>query len=162
MPGAELPDADAVVNPRQPNCAFGAKNLAGVGGVFYLLSALRGRLREQNWFAEAGLAEPLMADWLDLVALGTVADVVPLDKTNRVLVNEGLRRIRAGRARPGILALLELANKDRQWLVASDLGFTVGLRLTAEGLLDDMRIGIRCLLSDDPADACFLYTSPCP
>ncbi|MEZ0122019.1 MAG: single-stranded-DNA-specific exonuclease RecJ [Candidatus Reddybacter sp.] len=153
LPGAELPAADAIVNPHQPDCAFGAKNLAGVGVVFYLLSALRGRLREQNWFVEAGLAEPLMADWLDLVALGTVADVVPLDKTNRVLVNEGLRRIRAGRARPGILALLELTNKDRQWLVASDLGFTVGPRLNAAGRLDDMSIGIRCLLSEDPAEA---------
>ncbi|OUS11018.1 single-stranded-DNA-specific exonuclease RecJ [Gammaproteobacteria bacterium 53_120_T64] len=153
LPGAELPAADAIVNPHQPDCAFVAKNLAGVGVVFYLLSALRARLREQGWFAAAGLTEPLMADWLDLVALGTVADVVPLDKTNRVLVNEGLRRIRAGRARPGILALLELANKDRQWLVASDLGFTVGPRLNAAGRLDDMSIGIRCLLSDDPAEA---------
>ena len=153
LPGAELPAADAIVNPHQPNCAFGAKNLAGVGVVFYLLSALRGRLREQHWFAEAGITEPNMADWLDLVALGTVADVVPLDKTNRVLVHEGLRRIRAGRARPGILALLELANKDRQWLVASDLGFSVGPRLNAAGRLDDMTIGIRCLLSDDPAEA---------
>lgn len=153
LPGVELPAADAIVNPHQPGCLFGSKNLAGVGVVFYLLSALRGRLREQNWFAEAGLTEPNMADWLDLVALGTVADVVPLDKTNRVLVNEGLRRIRAGRARPGILALLELANKDRQWLVASDLGFTVGPRLNAAGRLDDMSIGIRCLLSDDPTEA---------
>ncbi len=153
LPGAELPAAEAIVNPHQPDCAFAAKNLAGVGVVFYLMSALRGRLREQNWFAESGLAEPVMADWLDLVALGTVADVVPLDKTNRVLVNEGLRRLRAGRARPGILALLELANKDRQWLVASDLGFTVGPRLNAAGRLDDMSIGIRCLLSDDPAEA---------
>jgi single-stranded-DNA-specific exonuclease len=153
LPGAQLPAADAIVNPHQPGCTFGSKNLAGVGVVFYLLSALRGRLREQNWFAESGLAEPNMADWLDLVALGTVADVVPLDKTNRVLVNEGLRRIRAGRARSGILALLELANKDRQWLVASDLGFTVGPRLNAAGRLDDMSIGIRCLLSDDPAEA---------
>ncbi len=153
LPGVELPAADAIVNPHQPGCLFGSKNLAGVGVVFYLLSALRGRLREQNWFAEAGLAEPNMADWLDLVALGTVADVVPLDKTNRLLVNEGLRRIRAGRARPGILALLELANKDRQWLVASDLGFTVGPRLNAAGRLDDMSIGIRCLLSDDPTEA---------
>jgi len=153
LPGAQLPAADAIVNPHQPGCTFGSKNLAGVGVVFYLLSALRGRLREQSWFAESGLAEPNMADWLDLVALGTVADVVPLDKTNRVLVNEGLRRIRAGRARPGILALLELANKDRQWLVATDLGFTVGPRLNAAGRLDDMSIGIRCLLSDDPAEA---------
>ncbi|MBQ0720690.1 MAG: single-stranded-DNA-specific exonuclease RecJ [Gammaproteobacteria bacterium] len=153
LPGAELPAADAIVNPHQPDCAFSSKNLAGVGVVFYLLSALRARLREQHWFEEASLVEPNMADWLDLVALGTVADVVPLDKTNRVLVNEGLRRIRAGRARAGILALLELANKDRQWLVASDLGFTVGPRLNAAGRLDDMAVGIRCLLSEDPAEA---------
>lgn len=153
LPGAELPDADAIVNPHQPDCTFSSKNLAGVGVVFYLLSALRARLREQGWFDEAGLAEPNMASWLDLVALGTVADVVPLDKTNRVLVSEGLRRIRGGRARAGILALLELANKDRQWLVASDLGFTVGPRLNAAGRLDDMAIGIRCLLSEDAAEA---------
>ena len=150
LPGAVLPEADAILNPNQHGCDFPSKNLAGVGVVFYLLSALRGRLRETGWFAENNLAEPNMAEWLDLVALGTVADVVPLDQTNRVLVHQGLQRIRAGKTRPGIQALLDLAGKDRQRLVATDLGFTVGPRLNAAGRLDDMSIGIECLLETDP------------
>ena len=117
--------------------------------VFYLLSALRGHLRKSSWFTENNLPEPNMAEWLDLVALGTVADVVPLDQTNRVLVHQGLQRIRAGKTRPGIQALLDLAGKDRQRLVAADMGFALGPRLNAAGRLDDMSIGIECLLAND-------------
>lgn len=149
LPGAELPEADAILNPNQHGCDFPSKNLAGVGVVFYLLSALRTHLRESGWFTENNLSEPNMAEWLDLVALGTVADVVQLDQTNRVLVHQGLQRIRAGKTRPGIQALLDLAGKDRQRLVATDLGFTVGPRLNAAGRLDDMSIGIECLLETD-------------
>ncbi|MEH6467087.1 MAG: single-stranded-DNA-specific exonuclease RecJ [Porticoccus sp.] len=150
LPGAILPEADAILNPNQHGCDFPSKNLAGVGVVFYLLSALRSRLRETGWFDTQNIAMPNMAEWLDLVALGTVADVVPLDQTNRVLVHQGLQRIRAGKTRPGIQALLDLAGKDRQRLVATDLGFTVGPRLNAAGRLDDMSIGIECLLETDP------------
>jgi single-stranded-DNA-specific exonuclease len=150
LPGAVLPEADAILNPNQHGCEFPSKNLAGVGVVFYLLSALRSRLRETGWFDVQGIAAPNMAEWLDLVALGTVADVVPLDQTNRVLVHQGIQRIRAGKTRPGIQALLDLAGKDRQRLVATDLGFTVGPRLNAAGRLDDMSVGIECLLETDP------------
>lgn len=150
LPGAVLPEADAILNPNQHDCDFPSKNLAGVGVVFYLLSALRSQLRETGWFDTQNIAMPNMAEWLDLVALGTVADVVPLDQTNRVLVYQGLQRIRAGKTRPGIQALLDLAGKDRQRLVATDLGFTVGPRLNAAGRLDDMSIGIECLLETDP------------
>jgi len=149
LPGTELPEADAILNPNQRNCEFPSKNLAGVGVVFYLLSALRGHLRKSSWFTENNLPEPNMAEWLDLVALGTVADVVPLDQTNRVLVHQGLQRIRAGKTRPGIQALLDLAGKDRQRLVAADMGFALGPRLNAAGRLDDMSIGIECLLAND-------------
>ncbi|MEH6529443.1 MAG: single-stranded-DNA-specific exonuclease RecJ [Porticoccus sp.] len=150
LPGAILPEADAILNPNQHGCDFPSKSLAGVGVVFYLLSALRSQLRETGWFDAQNIAMPNMAEWLDLVALGTVADVVPLDQTNRVLVHQGLQRIRAGKTRPGIQALLDLAGKDRQRLVATDLGFTVGPRLNAAGRLDDMSIGIECLLETDP------------
>ena len=149
LPGAVLPVADAIVNPNQSGCDFPSKNLAGVGVVFYLLSALRSHLREQGWFVENNINEPNMAEWLDLVALGTVADVVALDQTNRVLVHQGLQRIRAGKTRPGIQALLDLAGKDRQRLVAADMGFSLGPRLNAAGRLDDMSIGIECLLAED-------------
>lgn len=150
LPGRELPAADAIVNPNQPDCAFPSKSLAGVGVVFYLMAALRSYLRERNWFADKGLPEPNMASFLDLVALGTVADVVALDRNNRILVNEGLKRIRQGRACVGILALLALGKRRRETLVASDLGFTVGPRLNAAGRLDDMALGIECLLTDNP------------
>lgn len=150
LPGKELPDADAIVNPNQPGCDFPSKNLAGVGVIFYLMSALRSALREAGWFAARGIAEPNMGNYLDLVALGTVADVVPLDSNNRILVHQGLQRIRSGRARPGILALLEVAGRQRHRLVASDLGFTVGPRLNAAGRLDDMSLGIECLLCESP------------
>jgi len=153
LPGVELPAADAIVNPNQPGCGFPHKGLAGVGVMFYVLAALRGRLKENGWFAAQGIAEPALADWLDLVALGTVADVAPLERLNRILVHQGLRRIRAGRARPGVLALLALANRDHRHATAADLGFAVGPRLNAAGRLDDMGLGIRCLLAETAAEA---------
>ena len=153
LPGAQLPDASAIVNPNQPGCGFPGKNLAGVGVAFYLLTALRSQLRETGWFVEQGMGEPAMARWLDLVALGTVADVVPLDRINRVLVHQGLKRVQAGQCRPGISALLELANREQGRIVAADFGFAVGPRLNAAGRLDDMSLGIHCLLCDDPEEA---------
>ena len=153
LPGEELPEATVIVNPNQPACTFPSKHLAGVGVVFYLLLALRRHLRDSGWFAARGIDEPRLADFLDLVALGTVADVVPLDRNNRILVQGGLARIRAGRASPGVAALLAVAGRDPRRAVASDLGFAVGPRLNAAGRLDDMTVGITCLLSDDPAVA---------
>jgi single-stranded-DNA-specific exonuclease len=150
LQGDELPNAAAIVNPNQHGCDFPSKNLAGVGVIFYVMSALRTALRQRAWFTHAGIAEPNMADFLDLVALGTVADVVPLDHNNRILVHQGLLRIRAGRARAGILALLDVAGRERHRLVASDLGFAIGPRLNAAGRLDDMALGINCLLTDNP------------
>jgi single-stranded-DNA-specific exonuclease len=150
LPGAELPAANAIVNPNQPGCGFPSKNLAGVGVIFYLLSSLRTRLKESGWFAENNLAEMSMADYLDIVALGTVADVVPLDANNRVLVHQGLARIRGGRCRPGITALLAVAGKAPEQIVASDLAFQVAPRLNAAGRLDDMSHGIECLLVESP------------
>lgn len=151
LPGAALPAAEAIVNPNQPGCVFPSKHLAGVGVIFYLLSSLRTRLKEAGWFPARGLPEPSMADYLDLVALGTVADVVPLDSNNRVLVFQGLSRIRAGRCRPGIGALLAVANKSPARVVASDLAFQVAPRLNAAGRLDDMSLGIECLLTESSA-----------
>lgn len=153
LPGDALPEADAIVNPNQPGDPFSSKNLAGVGVIFYVLMALRARLREDQWFARSGIAEPNLAQLLDLVALGTVADVVPLDHNNRILVSQGLARIRAGRCCAGIRALLEVAGRNPQQLVAADLGFAVGPRLNAAGRLGDMSLGIACLLSDDAAQA---------
>ncbi len=149
LPGAELPRAAAIVNPNQPGCAFQSKHLAGVGVMFYLLAALRARLRELGWFAN-GRTAPNLAAFLDLVALGTVADVVTLDRNNRILVEQGLQRIRAGRCCPGILALLRLAGRDPARVVSQDLGFYVGPRLNAAGRLTDMSLGIACLTTDDP------------
>lgn len=149
----ELPSADAIVNPNQPGCDFASKSIAGVGVIFYVMSALRSRLRKDSWFIEQELSEPNMAEFLDLVALGTVADVVPLDRNNRILVDEGLRRIRAGQARPGIAALLKIARRDWSSLMSSDLGFAVGPRLNAAGRLEDMSTGIECLLSTDESIA---------
>ncbi|OYT95504.1 MAG: single-stranded-DNA-specific exonuclease RecJ [Pseudomonas sp. PGPPP3] len=149
LPGPELPAADAIVNPNQPGCEFPSKALAGVGVMFYVLLALRARLRELNWFAERGLNEPNLAELLDLVALGSVADVVPLDANNRILVHQGLARIRAGRARPGLRAVLEVAGRDHQRINSTDLGFILGPRLNAAGRLDDMSLGIECLLCED-------------
>jgi len=150
LPGNELPEADAIVNANQPGCPFPSKNLAGVGVIFYVMNALRAELRQMGWFEESGIPEPNMASFLDLVALGTVADVVPLDHNNRILVAQGLQRMRAGIARPGIMALLEVAGRSPEKLVASDLGFTVGPRLNAAGRMDDMSLGIQCLLCDSP------------
>ncbi|MGS2718759.1 single-stranded-DNA-specific exonuclease RecJ [Eionea flava] len=150
LPPDVLPQADAIVNPNQQGCEFPSKNLAGVGVIFYVLTALRTALREQRWFEQQNIAEPNMANYIDLVALGTVADVVPLDRNNRLLVHQGLQRIRAGYTRPGILALLHVAGKDYQRITSSDFGFIVGPRLNAAGRLDDMSVGIRCLLTEDP------------
>jgi len=150
LPGRELPQAAAIVNPNQLGCDFPSKNLAGVGVIFYVLSALRNELRQRDWFAKQGIAEPNLADYLDLVALGTVADVVSLDQNNRILVQQGLRRIRAGRMRPGIKALLDVAKRTAARVVSTDLAFAIGPRLNAAGRLDDMSLGIQCLLTDDP------------
>ncbi|GGW52655.1 single-stranded-DNA-specific exonuclease RecJ [Alishewanella tabrizica] len=147
LPGAELPAADAIVNPNQPGCDFPSKALAGVGVAFYLLLALRAALRDQGYFQQHNLPEPNVAELLDLVALGTVADVVPLDSNNRILVHQGLMRIRAGKCRPGIQALIDVANRDATKLTASDFGFALGPRLNAAGRLDDMALGISCLLA---------------
>ena len=152
LPGAELPAADAIVNPNQPGCAFPSKALAGVGVMFYVLLALRARLRELGWFS-APRSEPNLGELLDLVALGSVADVVPLDANNRILVHQGLARIRAGRARPGLRAVLEVAGRDPAGINSTDLGFILGPRLNAAGRLDDMSLGIECLLCEDPAMA---------
>lgn len=153
LPPEKLPQADAIVNPNQRGCDFGSKNLAGVGVIFYLLSALRSRLRDKNWFAEQQLPEPNMAEYLDLVALGTVADVVPLDRNNRILVEQGIQRIRAGQCRPGILALLSVAGKTHERVTSTDFGFIIGPRLNAAGRLDDISVGIQCLLSQDKNEA---------
>jgi single-stranded-DNA-specific exonuclease len=144
-----LPAADAIVNPSQPGCGFASKNIAGVGVVFYVMAALRATLVARGWFRDQAIAVPNMADYLDIVALGTVADVVPLDKNNRILVHQGLARIRAGKARPGILHILELAKRSYHRVVASDMGFAIGPRLNAAGRLDDMSLGVECLLTSD-------------
>ena len=149
LPGEQLPAADAIVNPNLRGDPFPSKHLAGVGVVFYVMLALRARLRELGWFEKASLPEPNLAQLLDLVALGTVADVVPLDRNNRILVHQGIQRIRAGRCVPGISALLEIAGRNQQRVVAADMGFAVGPRLNAAGRLDDMSLGIECLLTDD-------------
>ncbi|WP_088329867.1 single-stranded-DNA-specific exonuclease RecJ [Lacimicrobium sp. SS2-24] len=147
LPATQLPEADAIVNPNLSDCGFPSKNLAGVGVAFYLMLALCRQLQQQ------GLATPNPADFLDLVALGTVADVVKLDGNNRILVYQGLQRIRHGRCRPGIQAMLEVAGRDPTRIQASDLGFVVGPRLNAAGRLDDMAMGIECLLAKDQGTA---------
>lgn len=151
LPGHELPAADAIVNPNQPGCTFPSKSLAGVGVIFYVLMALRARLRYIGWFE--GRAQPNLGELLDLVALGSVADVVPLDANNRILVHQGLMRIRAGRARPGLRAILEVARREASRITSTDLGFIIGPRLNAAGRLDDMSLGIECLLCDDETEA---------
>ncbi|MCH8175991.1 MAG: DHH family phosphoesterase, partial [Proteobacteria bacterium] len=153
LPAEATPDANAIVNPNQHGCDFPSKCIAGVGVIFYVMLALRAKLRELDWFSERGLKPPNLASLLDLVALGTVADVVALDRNNRILVDEGLKRIRAGRACAGIAALLEVARRDARKITASDLGFSVGPRLNAAGRLDDMSTGIECLLADHPGSA---------
>ncbi len=150
LAGDELPDAAAIVNPNQPGCSFPEKSIAGVGVAFYLMLAVRASLREKQWFDNnLGRCEPNMAKFLDLVALGTVADVVPLDENNRVLVEAGLQRIRGNKGCLGINALLTIAGKSIERCSAQDFGFIIGPRLNAAGRLDDMSIGIECLLSDD-------------
>jgi single-stranded-DNA-specific exonuclease len=153
LPGRELPAAEAIVNPNLPGDLFPSKALAGVGVMFYVLLGLRVRLREQDWFNQQGIAEPNLAQLLDYVALGTVADVAALDSINRILVYQGLQRIRSGRAHHGITAMVEISGRNPLKLSASDLGFALGPRLNAAGRLDDMSLGIRCLLSDEPVEA---------
>ncbi|MGU3524939.1 single-stranded-DNA-specific exonuclease RecJ [Enterobacteriaceae bacterium C23F] len=153
LPGDTLPAAEAIINPNLRDCDFPSKSLAGVGVAFYLMLALRTHLRDKGWFEAQGIAIPNLAELLDLVALGTVADVVPLDANNRILTWQGLSRIRAGKCRPGIKALLEVSNRDAQKLAASDLGFALGPRLNAAGRLDDMSVGVALLLSDNLGEA---------
>lgn len=157
LPGEKLPDAEAIVNPNCPGDQFPSKSLAGVGVVFYLMSVLRSALRERNWFT-LPRREPNLARLLDLVALGTVADLVSLDENNRILVRQGIDRIRQGLCSPGLLALLRLGGRDYRHLVASDLAFAVAPRLNAAGRLEDMGVGIRCLLTDDREEAMELAT----
>lgn len=149
LPGEELPNACAIVNPNQLNDTFISKSIAGVGVIFYTMLAFRRRLVEKGWFVAQQIPEPNMSQFLDLVALGTVADVVALDQNNRILVSQGLARIRKGQVRVGIKALIEVANRQLDQLKASDLGFSVAPRLNAAGRLDDMSLGINCLLSED-------------
>ena len=149
--GVVLPAADVIVNPNQPGCTFASKHLAGVGVAFYVLLALRAELRERGEFTLA--AQPRLDALLDLVALGTVADVVRLDRNNRCLVAHGLKRIRAGRMQPGVAALFAVAGREPRQASAADFGFAIGPRLNAAGRLADMTLGIECLLSDDAARA---------
>ncbi|MDO4879294.1 MAG: single-stranded-DNA-specific exonuclease RecJ [Neisseria sp.] len=151
LPADTDPDC-IIVNPNQRGCGFASKSLAGVGVIFYVLAALRARLRLNGYFA-GGRTEPNLGGLLDLVALGTVADVVPLDRNNRILVAQGLKRIRAGKVCPGILALFEAAGRDWRKAQPLDMGFALGPRINAAGRLDDMSVGINCLLAQDPGEA---------
>src|SRR5687768_14279287 len=152
LPGNQLPDAAVIVNPNQPGCEFPSKHLAGVGVMFYLMLALRAELRTKGAFAPRQ-KEPYLADLLDLVALGTVADVAKLDDNNRLLVHQGLQRIRSGLGCAGINALLQVARRDFRQASAYELGFMIGPRLNAAGRLDDMSLGIECLITDDESHA---------
>lgn len=147
LPAETIPNACAIVNPNQYGCPFPSKSIAGVGVIFYVMLALRRQLVHSNWFSEMNLPEPNMASFLDLVALGTVADVVGLDQNNRIMVNQGMARIRQGLCRPGIKALIEVAGRDYSRLRESDLGFAIAPRLNAAGRLDDMALGIECLIT---------------
>ena len=149
LPGDELPTADVIVNPNMPYDKFPSKNLAGVGVIFYVMLALRAQLRSMGWFEQANIAEPNMSQFLDLVALGTVADVVPLDRNNRILVQQGLQRIRAGQACAGVNALLKVGKREFAHIASSDMGFVIGPRLNAAGRLEDISVGIECLLATD-------------
>jgi len=153
LPAKKLPDADAIINPNQHGDEFPSKNLAGVGVIFYLMLSVKSRLHKQNYFLDNNLAEPNLTELLDLVALGTVADVVPLDQNNRILVEQGLRRMRGGMACEGIKALFRIGKRNIRNAVSSDLGFACGPRLNAAGRMDDMSLGIECLLSNDPQQA---------
>ncbi|MGR8948616.1 MAG: single-stranded-DNA-specific exonuclease RecJ [Gammaproteobacteria bacterium] len=148
LPGAELPAADAIVNPNLPGDQFASKALAGVGVMFYVLMALRAVLRGNGWFAAQGIPEPNLAALLDLVALGTIADVVAMDANNRILAEQGLRRIRAGKTVAGIAALIQVAGANQRTISSTDLAFLLGPRLNAAGRLADMTLGIECLISD--------------
>ncbi|MCY4263580.1 MAG: single-stranded-DNA-specific exonuclease RecJ [Gammaproteobacteria bacterium] len=148
-----LPSADAIVNPNQPGCNFASKCIAGVGVIFYVMLALRSRLRKAGWFESGQLAEPNLAQLLDLVALGTVADVVAMDRNNRILVNEGLKRIRAASCRSGILELGKVAKRNCSQLTSMDLAFGLGPRLNAAGRLNDMSVGIECLMANEQSKA---------
>src|SRR5690606_22458026 len=151
LPGDTLPDAVAIVNPNQPGCGFPSKNLAGVGVIFYLMLALRAELRRRGVYPPDG--GPRLNELVDLVALGTVADVVRLDANNRLLVTQGLQRMRAGRMQPGVRALFSVAGRDARSASTFDLGFAVGPRINAAGRLADMSLGIRCLTTDDEDEA---------
>ena len=153
LPGPAVPAADAIVNPNLAGDEFPSKHLAGVGVIFYVMAGLRQELRRRGWFRDRSVPEPALAGLLDLVALGTVADVVPMDRNNRILVEQGLRRIRAGCCRPALTALLEVAGRDPAEAVAADLAFAAGPRLNAAGRLEDMGVGIECLLAEDPRHA---------
>lgn len=149
LPADKIPDACAIVNPNQPGCDFPSKSIAGVGVIFYVMLALRRHLVQQNWFTQNSIAEPNMASFLDLVALGTVADVVGLDQNNRIMVNQGMLRIRQGLCREGIKALIDISGRERTKLRESDLGFAIAPRLNAAGRLDDMALGIECLITKE-------------
>jgi single-stranded-DNA-specific exonuclease len=151
LPGPELPAAEVIVDPNQPGCRFASKAMAGVGVMFYVMLALRAELRRRNAFGERG--QPNLDDLLDLVALGTVADVVPLDRNNRILVAQGLARIRANRMQPALRALLSIGGRDYERVSTFDLGFVVGPRINAAGRLADMALGIEALTTDDPGRA---------
>lgn len=153
LPADDLPKACAIVNPNQHGDVFESKSIAGVGVIFYVMLALRRHLVNKAWFSKQGLPEPNMAHYLDLVALGTVADVVALDHNNRIMVNQGLSRIRQGLCRPGIKALIDISGRDGERLLASDLGFAIAPRLNAAGRLDDMSLGIECLICDNMTKA---------
>lgn len=158
LPGEHLPKAHAIVNPNQAHDNFASKSIAGVGVIFYVMVALRRYLANQKWFLQQNIPEPNMAQFLDLVALGTVADVVALDQNNRIMVNQGLARMRKGLCRPGIKALVEISGRELSRLRESDLGFAIGPRLNAAGRLDDMSLGIECLLTEDEHKARVLAT----
>ena len=153
LPGDELPAADCIVNPNQPGCEFPSKNMAGVGVMFYVMLALRAELRQRGWFNDAAHPEPNLGSLLDLVALGTVADVVKLDRNNRILVSQGLKRIREGKLCPGLRAIFRAAGREPAQASSFDMGFMIGPRLNAAGRLSDMSLGIECLITDDPARA---------
>lgn len=153
LAGSELPSATAIVNPNQPGCEFASKHLAGVGVAFYVMSAVKAFLNQHGYFEKASIAPPNLANYLDIVALGTVADVVPLDQNNRILVHQGVARIRARKTRAGILAMLDIASRDPARIASSDLGFVLGPRLNAAGRLQDMSVGIHCLMTDSYEEA---------
>lgn len=153
LPAEALPEADAIVNPNQPGCEFPSKHIAGVGVAFYLMSAVKNTLLSSGYFEKNSFHPPNLAEFLDIVAIGTVADVVSLDLNNRILVQQGIQRMRTGRTRPGVLAIFDIANKDIKKCCSSDIGFVIGPRLNAAGRLEDMSVGIECLLTDSLEEA---------